>query len=188
MSIDRTEDGMDGEASSDTCAYLFKKVVHENLTSWRGIVASASAGTTDNSSKDQSHTEPPHPDFGDGANPLWSLFSKQAKTQDEARIQSLAGDMDGVLVFVRLSPHILSAPNLWTCISTGWLIFCGPYFLPCPKYSGIATEPCAAISVLPATVVGDASPNFPTNGIHRPASFHPIHSPTSLPITQPIIL
>jgi hypothetical protein len=41
-------------------------------------------------------------DFDDGANALWSLYGKDAKTHDEARIESVAKDMDGVLVFVRV--------------------------------------------------------------------------------------
>ena len=95
----------------------FLSGVHEVLTSWWGIVASSSTGTINNSAGNQSHAEPPpRPDFGDSANPLWSLFSKQAKTQDEARIQSLAGDMEGILVFVRLSSRILYPSRLRTRI------------------------------------------------------------------------
>ena len=41
-------------------------------------------------------------DFDDGANALWSLYGKEAKTHDEARFKSVAKDMDGVLVFVRV--------------------------------------------------------------------------------------
>jgi hypothetical protein len=144
------------------------------------------------SSDNLSHPPAEHPkdhkDFGDGANPLWSLFSKQAKTQDEARIQSLVGDMDGVLrIRASIAAHTDYIEFMNVCISTGWFVFCGSYFFPCPKYSGIAAEPCTAISVLPATVVGEARPNFASNGIHRPAGFHPIYSPTSLPSTQPIV-
>ena len=39
-------------------------------------------------------------DFDDNANPLWSLHAKEAKSHDEARIQSLKNSMDGVLIFV----------------------------------------------------------------------------------------
>ncbi len=39
-------------------------------------------------------------DFDDGANAFWSLYGKEAKAHDEARFLSLAGDMDGVLLFV----------------------------------------------------------------------------------------
>ncbi|KAH9052781.1 hypothetical protein EDB87DRAFT_1691472 [Lactarius vividus] len=38
-------------------------------------------------------------DFDDNANALWSLHVKEAMSHDEARIQSLKGDMDGVLIF-----------------------------------------------------------------------------------------
>ena len=39
-------------------------------------------------------------DFDDSANRLWSLYEKEAKNRDEAQIQTLKDDMDGVLIFV----------------------------------------------------------------------------------------
>jgi len=39
-------------------------------------------------------------DFDDGANALWSLYGKEAKGHDEATIQTIKDDMDGVLIFV----------------------------------------------------------------------------------------
>ena len=44
-------------------------------------------------------------DFDSGATALWTLYREEAKSHDEARIQSLKEDMDGVLIFVR---HVLS--------------------------------------------------------------------------------
>ena len=45
-------------------------------------------------------------DFDGSANPLWALYGKEAKSNDESQIQSLKEDMDGVLIFVRsLFPH-----------------------------------------------------------------------------------
>lgn len=41
-------------------------------------------------------------DFDDSANALWTLYGKEAKSHDGARIQTLKDDMDGVLIFVRL--------------------------------------------------------------------------------------
>jgi hypothetical protein len=41
-------------------------------------------------------------DFDDSANALRSLYGKEAKSQDEARIQALKVDMGGVLIYVRL--------------------------------------------------------------------------------------
>ena len=39
---------------------------------------------------------------GSSTNALWSLYGKEAKSHDEARIQPLKEDMDGVLIFVHL--------------------------------------------------------------------------------------
>ena len=39
-------------------------------------------------------------DFDGSANPLWTLYGKEAKSYDESRIQTLKDDMDGVLIFV----------------------------------------------------------------------------------------
>ena len=39
-------------------------------------------------------------DFDDNANPMWSLHLGEAKSHDEARINSLKDDMDSVLIFV----------------------------------------------------------------------------------------
>jgi hypothetical protein len=41
-------------------------------------------------------------DFDDSANALWTLYGKEAKSNDEAGVQTLKDDMDGVLIFVRL--------------------------------------------------------------------------------------
>jgi len=40
-------------------------------------------------------------DFDSSANALWALYGKGAKSHDEAQIQPLKEDMDGVLIFVR---------------------------------------------------------------------------------------
>jgi hypothetical protein len=48
-------------------------------------------------------------DFHGSTNPLWSLYGKEAKSHDEARIQPLKEDMDGVLIFVR--PYFVCAYN-----------------------------------------------------------------------------
>ena len=46
-------------------------------------------------------------DFHGTTNSLWSLYGKEAKSHDEARIQPLKEDMDGVLIFVR--PYFVCA-------------------------------------------------------------------------------
>jgi hypothetical protein len=39
-------------------------------------------------------------DFDGSANPLWTLYGNEARSHDESQIQTLKGDMDGVLIFV----------------------------------------------------------------------------------------
>ncbi|KAI0285615.1 hypothetical protein BC826DRAFT_918655, partial [Russula brevipes] len=56
--------------------------------------------------------EEPHEeykDFDDGANPLWSLYEKEVRPRDEAQIQTLKDDMDGVLIFAGLFSAVLTA-------------------------------------------------------------------------------
>ena len=59
-------------------------------------------------------------DFHGSTNPLWSLYGKEAKSHDEARIQPLKEDMDGVLIFVRPAP--LTEPATLIHTFTGWFI------------------------------------------------------------------
>lgn len=46
----------------------------------------------------QSPEEPQ--DFDEDSNDLWSLYGKEAKSHDEAWMETLKDDMDGVLIFV----------------------------------------------------------------------------------------
>lgn len=39
-------------------------------------------------------------DFDRSANELWTLFGSEAKSHDNARVNTLKDDMDGVLIFV----------------------------------------------------------------------------------------
>ncbi|KAI9455888.1 hypothetical protein F5148DRAFT_1002173, partial [Russula earlei] len=63
-----------------------------------------------------SHQEPQHPnelprigDFDSSANALWTLYKNETKSHDEARIQLLKDDMDGVLIFAGLFSAALTA-------------------------------------------------------------------------------
>ena len=62
-------------------------------------------------------------DFHGSTNSLWSLYRKEAKSHDKARIEPLKEDMDGVLIFVR---PFLSAPITESVMLihtfTGWFI------------------------------------------------------------------
>ena len=61
----------------------------------------SAAGTASNHLPEDSYPKE-RLDFDDGANALWTLYGKEAKTHDEARFENLGKDMDGVLIFVRV--------------------------------------------------------------------------------------
>ncbi|KAI0277160.1 hypothetical protein BGY98DRAFT_648573 [Russula aff. rugulosa BPL654] len=48
-------------------------------------------------------------DFDDSANALWTLYGKEAKSHDEARIETLKDNMDGVLIFAGLFSATLTS-------------------------------------------------------------------------------
>ncbi|KAH9961556.1 hypothetical protein BC827DRAFT_1131659, partial [Russula dissimulans] len=48
-------------------------------------------------------------DFQGSANALWTIYGKEAKSHDEARIHTLKDDMDGVLIFAGLFSAALTA-------------------------------------------------------------------------------
>ncbi|KAI9438749.1 hypothetical protein H4582DRAFT_1814206, partial [Lactarius indigo] len=86
--------------------------VRGDLTCASLYVLDSQGRATGNSSSDgllptRSHKE--HGDFDDGANALWSLYGKAAKTHDEARFQRVAEDMNGVLTFAGLFSAVLTS-------------------------------------------------------------------------------
>lgn len=66
-----------------------------------GLDISSAAGTMTNFSS-RGMDQKARREFDDGADALWSLYGREAKTYDEAQFESVAKDMDGVLVFVRV--------------------------------------------------------------------------------------
>ncbi|KAI9431884.1 hypothetical protein H4582DRAFT_1212164 [Lactarius indigo] len=48
-------------------------------------------------------------DFDDGANALWSLYNKEAQTHDEAVLQGISADMNGVPTFAGLFAAVLTS-------------------------------------------------------------------------------
>jgi len=67
-------------------------------------------------------------DFDSSANPLWTRYGKEAQGHDEACIQTLKEDMDGVLIFVRIF-LILPIINLVVFMRrpAGWFILSCPH-------------------------------------------------------------
>ena len=47
-------------------------------------------------------------DFDGSSNALWTLYSDEAKSHDDARIVTLKDDMEGSLIFVRPYPMMYS--------------------------------------------------------------------------------
>jgi hypothetical protein len=45
--------------------------------------------------------DPVNQDFDDNADPLWSLYGKEAKKYDKVTLNDIKKDMDGLLIFVR---------------------------------------------------------------------------------------
>jgi hypothetical protein len=84
-------------------------------------------------SNGSSNEEPPKVrmigDFDDGANALWTLYGKEAKSHDQSRIQTLKEDMDGVLIFVCSYSYFYLCRVLKTLIHylIGWFILCCPH-------------------------------------------------------------
>jgi hypothetical protein len=65
-------------------------------------------------------------DFDGSANEFWKLYRDEAKSHDDARINSLKEGMDSALIFV--SSYSVHAPIMDLVMlmhgPTGWFIFC----------------------------------------------------------------
>jgi hypothetical protein len=64
-------------------------------------------------------------DFDGSANEFWKLYRDEAKSHDDARINTLKEGMDSALIFVR-SYSIRAITDLVMLMRgpTGWFIFC----------------------------------------------------------------
>ena len=56
----------------------------------------------------EGHMDEIDQDFGDSANPLWSLYGKIAKENDTANLDDITSGMDSLLIFVRPLSSTLS--------------------------------------------------------------------------------
>jgi Family of unknown function (DUF6535) len=63
-------------------------------------------------------------DFDGSANEFWKLYRDEAKSNDDARIDTLKEGMDSALIFVRL--YSVHAPIIIVLMRgpAGWFIFC----------------------------------------------------------------
>jgi hypothetical protein len=95
-----------------------------------------------------------HQDFDDSANDLWSLYGKEAKSHDEARIDTLKDDMDGVLIFV--CAEFPCQPGLTSPINSGRLILWCSHRVRGSKDSGFESKPRRPVGLLPESIRSDA--------------------------------
>ena len=97
------------------------------MDSDQSVDSSPRHSTSDSELKNQPEEKRLIGDFDVSANTLWTLYGKEAKSYDDARINTLKDDMDGVLIFVRpYSIHTYDSVILM-CDPIGWFIFCCPY-------------------------------------------------------------
>ena len=72
-----------------------------NFAEVRGTNISTNIQSENGASSHSPEDSPEEPkDFDDSANALWSLYRKGIQAHDEARMQTLREDMDGLLIFV----------------------------------------------------------------------------------------
>ena len=90
--------------------------------------------TTSDSKSDQQPEELPEEphmigDFDGSASEFWKLFREEAKSHDDARINTLKEGMESALIFVR--SYSIHGPIMVLIMlmrgSTGWFIFCCPH-------------------------------------------------------------
>ena len=64
-------------------------------------------------------------DFDGSANEFWKLYRDEAKSHDDARINTLKDGMESALVFVRsYSVRAITDLVMLMCGPTGWFILC----------------------------------------------------------------
>jgi hypothetical protein len=92
-----------------------------------GIFDHGPLNTTSDSEPDQQLEEPRMiGDFDGSANEFWKLFRDEAKSHDDARINTLKEGMDSALIFVR--SYSIHAPIIMLMHDpTGWFILCCSY-------------------------------------------------------------
>ena len=122
-------------------------------------------------------------DFDDSANDLWSLYGKEAKSHDEARIKTLKDDMDSVLIFV--CANFFGSTSVDVTVTPGWLVLWCSHRVRRATASEFASELCKPVCLLPESIRSDSRSNIATTclgGQPGPNNLYsPIPTPTALP-------
>ena len=93
-------------------------------------------------------------DFDDNANDLWSLYGEEAKSHDQARIEILKDDMDGVLIFV--CARFFWSTKIDVILISGWLILWRSHRIRRSTDSEFASKPRRPVGLLPESIRSDA--------------------------------
>ena len=123
-------------------------------------------------------------DFDGSANALWTLFGTEAKSHDEAQINSLKYGMDGVLIFVRSTPTFLCLSSTLVVLIlglTGWFILRRPHSICSRQQRKFTSQPHRSNGILPPTTLVHPLSDFPATFFHCPRGLHPFRSAATLP-------
>jgi hypothetical protein len=89
--------------------------------------------TSDSGSDQQPEESPEEPrmigDFDGSSNALWTLYRDEAKSHDDARINTLKDDMESALIFVCSYPICTMDSVVLKCGLTGRFIFRCPHYI-----------------------------------------------------------
>jgi hypothetical protein len=118
--------------STDSCVFphdcrdLNDLMITKLATASNPTLDSGPRNTTSDSESDQQPEEPRMiGDFDGSASEFWKLFRDEAKSHDDARINTLKEGMDSALIFVRsYSVHAVTDLVMLMRGPTGWFIFC----------------------------------------------------------------
>ena len=136
---------------------------------------------------DQQPEEPPEEprmigDFDGSASEFWKLFRDEAKSHDDARINTLKEGMDSALIFVRsYSVRAIKDLVMLMCGPTGWFVFCCSHSIRSRQQAKFKAQPCRRSSILPPTTFYHPLADFRATILNRPTDFHSLHSAASFP-------
>jgi hypothetical protein len=126
-------------------------------------------------------------DFDGSANEFWKLFRDEAKSHDDAQINTLKEGMDSALIFVcSYSVRAITDFVVLMCGLTGWFVFCCSHSIRSRQQTRFDAQPYRRSSVLPPTTFYHPLPDFRATILNSPADFHSFHFATSFPYIQSI--
>jgi len=153
-------------------------------------IPAASNSTVDTSSRDttsdpesdqQPEEQPEEPrmigDFDGSANEFWKLYRDEAKSHDDARIDTLKEGMDSALIFA----------GLFSAALTAFVVDSKQNLTPSPAdRSVVGGNTLLRGIVLPPTTLYHPLSDFRATILNCPTGYHSFHPATSFPTIQSI--